>query len=54
MGSTPVLVNVIDDDQLEGPENFFGNLMATVSLPSNVNLAPNIATANIIDNDGEM
>ena len=51
--SVSVPVAIINDDQLETPENFFGLLISDGELPPNVQLAPTPATATILDDECE-
>jgi hypothetical protein len=58
-GSVRAPVVIIDDMEPEGPELFFGNLAAEDQGSgfefidfTNIMFAPDVATATIIDNDG--
>ena len=46
-----ILLSVIDDNQLEPPENFALTLFTNISIP-NVIIQPSLATFDIIDNEG--
>lgn len=49
-----VLVNVsiVDDNEAESNEVFFGNLKLLPGSPTNVEISPDIANVTIIDDDG--
>ena len=51
-GSVVIPINIIDDDNLEATENFFGNITSVLGPLPNVMFDPVQATANILDNDG--
>ena len=51
-GFVVIPINITNDDNLEAPENFFGNINSVLSPLSNVMFDPVQAMANILDDDG--